>query len=80
MEDLLERMRRKTEALRAKGHKVYEKWECQFRKDIKENAELQEFYDTYEPYEALKPREAFYGGRSNAITLYYMPKEGEVLR
>ena len=79
MEDLHERMRRKTEALRAKGYTMFEKWECQFRKDIKENAELQEFYATYEPYQALKPEDAFYGGRTNAIPLYYVPKE-EVLR
>ena len=78
MEDLRQRMRRKTEALWAKGHTVFEKWECQFRKDIKENVELQEFYATYEPYEALKSRDAFYSGRTNAITLYYVPKE-EVL-
>ena len=49
--------------------------ECQFRNDIKEDPELQE----YEPNDPLKPRDAFYGGKTNAITHYDMSKE-EVLR
>ena len=38
---------------------MFEKEECQFRKDIKENAVLQEYYAACEPYEVLKPRDAF---------------------
>ena len=56
------------------------KMEAQLKNDIKEDPDLQEFYATYEPYNLLKPRDAFYGNRTNATTLYYVPKEGEVFR
>ena len=80
MDELYRRTTLKTERLRNMGYIVIEKWECEFRQDIKENLELQFFYKDYEPYEPLRPRDAFFGGRTNAITLYYVPKEDEHIK
>ena len=52
--------------MREKGYRMIEKRECEFRNDIKNNAELAEFYQLYKPYESYKPRHAFYGCRTNA--------------
>ena len=70
MEELREKTRIKTDKLREKGHDVVEKWECEFKKDIKEDDELKQFFKAYEPYTPIKPRDAFFGGRTNAIILY----------
>jgi hypothetical protein len=80
MEELRQRTRLKTDYLRRKGHTVVEKWECDFRTEIKQNQELQDFYQQYQPHEPIQPRQAFTGGRVNAITLFYEPKEGEQIR
>lgn len=80
MDDLRQRTRLRTEYLRRKGHTVIEKWECQFRAEIKQNDELKSFHQHYLPYEPIEPRQAFTGGRVNAITLFYEPRPGEQIR
>ena len=70
MGELRQKTRLKTEMLRDKGHNVIEKWECDFRKDLKEDDELRAFFKSYEPFFPIDPRDPFYGGRTNAILLY----------
>ena len=77
MEELRNRTRLKTDKLRQKGKVVLEKWECQFKAERLADPELQAFYAQYEPYNDLIPRDAFFGGRTSAITLFYEPQEGE---
>lgn len=54
--------------LRASGRTVIEQWECSFRGSMTDadRATLSRCL----AYEPLKPRDAFYGGRCNATTLY----------
>jgi len=80
MEELRQRTRLKIQYLRKKGHMVMEKWECQFRNEMKEDPALQEFYQYYQPHEPIQPRQAFMGGRVNAITLFYEPLPDEQIR
>ncbi|GBM75549.1 hypothetical protein AVEN_180659-1 [Araneus ventricosus] len=67
-----------TEALSMKlqkaGHVIFEKWEHEFLKETELDAELQKFVQSHELKEWLNPRDAFFGGRTNAVKLYY---EGE---
>jgi hypothetical protein len=80
MSDLRERTRVKTESLKALGYNVLEMWECAFRKQMKENKELASFYRNYEKYEPLNAREAFTGGRTNAIRLFAESTEDSQIR
>ena len=77
MRDLRQKTRRTTERLRDRGYTVLEQWECDFRKEIKENEALGDFFAEYEPYKPLNPRDAFFGGRTNAIQLFYEAKDNE---
>ncbi|KAG5872176.1 hypothetical protein JTB14_010737 [Gonioctena quinquepunctata] len=72
----------KTERLRALGYEVIEKWECSFRKELSENPELRNFCEKH-PFISLlplNPRDAFYGGRTDATRLYYKCKKGEKIK
>lgn len=71
MRALLQKTKDTTELLRAKGYFVEEKWEHDFQKDKKMNVQLQEFLKHHDVEDRLDPREAFFGGRTNAIQLYY---------
>ena len=80
MGQLREKTRKKTNMLLEKGYRVVEKWECEFRADIKADPGLKDFYEAREPYFPLKAREAFFGGRTNAIRLHCEASEGKPLR
>ena len=66
--------------LRDNGWKVEIKWECEFRKEIAENCELKEFLSTLKIVEPLNPRDAFFGGRTNATVLHYEAKLNEMIK
>lgn len=70
MHDLYQRTLAHTRRLINAGYTVIEKWECEFRKEMKEDPELREAYIKYKPYVPLLPRDAFFGGRVNAIQLH----------
>nr|XP_042912704.1 uncharacterized protein LOC122272779 [Parasteatoda tepidariorum] len=63
-----------TEKLRSKGYEVYELWEHSFEEMKKKIPELRDFVRNHEMKERLNPRDSFFGGRTNAIRLFY---EGE---
>ena len=69
MQELQEKTRLKTAMFHSKGHTVIDKWECEFRKDIEADEELKAFFKEYEPYFHINPRDAFFGGQTNAIAL-----------
>nr|XP_042912256.1 uncharacterized protein LOC122272525 [Parasteatoda tepidariorum] len=60
-----------TEKLRALGYDVIECWEHQFRNLKKDDRELKEFLFSHKLKDRLIPRDAFYGGRTNAIKLFH---------
>lgn len=60
-----------TELLRSKGYTVEEMWEHDFQKEKKVNSQLQDFLKQHELQDRLEPRDAFFGGRTNAVQLYY---------
>ena len=79
MDDLYQRTLNHSERLRRR-YTVIEMWECEFKKSIKENPNLEEMYASFIPFEPLSPRSAFFGGRVNAIHLFCEPKPSEQIR
>ncbi|CAH0555100.1 unnamed protein product [Brassicogethes aeneus] len=59
----------KIERLRAAGYDVIEKWECDFRREMRENTEIGKYVENHPllSHSPLNPRDAFYGGRTRKL-------------
>ena len=57
--------------LSARGFVVIEMWEHQFLQQKKEDPELQNFLKNHFLQDRLCPRDAFFGGRTNAVKLFH---------
>ena len=66
--------------LRLCGYHVAEKWECEFREEKKTDAALKAFLDDLDMVRPLDPQDAFYGGRTGAVSLYAKAEEGETIK
>ena len=62
---------KKVNYLESHGFVVVQKWECELKKELKEDEEMKQFFDEYEIVDPLQPRDAFYGGRTNAAKLFH---------
>ena len=62
---------KKVNYLESHGFVVVQKWECELDKELKEDEEMKRFFDEYEIVDPLQPRDAFYGGRTNATKLFH---------
>ena len=71
MEQLYKDTVRKVNYLKKRGLEVEQKWECELEKELKEDEEMKQFFDQYEIIDPLQPRDAFYGGRTNATKLFH---------
>ena len=52
-------------------------WECEWQLIIQSDNHLKEFVETLDIVTPLNPREAFFGGRTNAIKLHHKVEENE---
>ena len=77
IEEVYEATCLKTAILRDAGYTVIEKWGCDFAQQKKTDPELQTFLESFELVPPLEPRDAFFGGRTGATTLYAKAAEGE---
>ena len=66
----------KEKRLRAAGYKLITKWSCGFTKDRK-NPETKSFVEGLNIQKPLSMRDSYFGGRTNAITLYKKFTENE---
>jgi len=64
----------------SRGYKVVSKKECEFRSEIKKNKNLQTFTKDMSMHDPLNPRDAFFGGRTNAIKLYHKCESNEKIK
>ncbi|KAG8174576.1 hypothetical protein JTE90_022442 [Oedothorax gibbosus] len=71
MKLLNDKTRENTEKLQRQGFTVVEMWEHDFKAEKKNNADLKSFLSTLEICDRLNPRDAFFGGRTNAVKLYH---------
>ena len=77
MEQLYKDTTRKVKYLKDQGFKVEQKWECELTKEMKEDEEMKQFFKEHEIVDPLQPRDAFYGGRTNAAKLFYQCQGNE---
>ena len=80
MEQLYEDTMRKVKYLKDQGFKVEQKWECEFAKEMKEDEEMKRFFEKHEIVDPLQPRDAFYGGRTNAAKLFHQCQSNEKIK
>jgi len=52
-------------------------WECDWDREVKSNEDLKQFLASYEMVEPLNPRDAFFGGRTNAVRLHHVANEDQ---
>ena len=71
MEQLYKDTVRKVNYLKKYGFQVEQKWECELQKELEEDEEMKQFFEQYEIIDPLQPRDAFYGGRTNATKLFH---------
>ena len=66
--------------LKDKGFQVVEMWECDLVKEMERNEAMKRYFEEHELLDPLQPRDAFYGGRTNAAKLLHECQEGEEIR
>ena len=80
MEQLYEDTFEKVYHLRDQGFKVIEMWECDLLKEMEHDEDMRRYFEEYEIVEPLQPRDAFYGGRTNAAKLLHECQDNEEIR
>ena len=80
MEDLRDDTMRKVHHLTNLGYRVVEMWECELDKKLEEDEEMKRYFDERKIVDPLDPRDAFYGGRTNASKLFHTCEGGEEIR
>ena len=80
MEQLYKDTARKVKYLRECGFEVEQKWGCELVKEMEENEEMKRFFEEHELVDPLQPRDAFYGGRTNAAKLLHECRDDEEIR
>lgn len=62
------------------GYNVNITWECLWQQFKQSRPDVQQFVQSLLLTKRLKPRDAFFGGRANAIQLYYHAEPNEEIR
>ena len=71
VQDVYEKTQTKMTLLRQKGYQVVEMWECAWSKLLQTHPDVQAYVDSLRLAPPLNPRDAFCGGRTNAIKLHH---------
>jgi hypothetical protein len=80
MQDLYVDTVRKMHYLREQGFNVVEMWECDLKRELKDNEEMRSYFEEHDLVDPLEPRDAFFGGRTNAAKLFYECVDQEKIR
>ena len=80
MEQLYKDTVRKVKYLKDQGFKVEQKWECELEKEKNEDEEMKQLFEGHEIVDPLQPRDAFYGGRTNAAKLFHQCQGNEKIK
>ena len=70
----------KVRVLEEAGYEVIIKWDHEFRAELRNNEALADFVKGLDIEERLNPRDAFFGGRTNAVKLYRKTEESEKIK
>ena len=79
-EEMYQATLKREQCLRSLGYRVISTFECAFRKEMSENADLAAFAKNLSIEGRLDPRDAFFGGRTNALKLCFKKSGDEVLK
>ena len=71
MQDVYETTQQKINELRAQGYTVVEMWGCEWDRLKETSPDIRTFVDDLAFIKPLNPRDAFCGGRTNAVKLYH---------
>ena len=66
--------------LKDEGFHVVEKRECDLMKEMEHDEDMKRYFEEHELVNPLQPRDAFYGGRTNAAKLLHECQEDEEIR
>ena len=80
MEQLFEDTVKKVKYLEKQGFKVVQMWECELLKEMEHDEEMKRYFEEHEIVDPLQPRDAFYGGRTNAAKLLHECQGDEEIR
>jgi hypothetical protein len=69
MEDLYEKTIERSEKIKKAGYNLIEMWECEWTKSKEYKKEMKQIEEKIKELEELNPRNAFFGGRTNATKL-----------
>ena len=76
METLYQKTLKKRKTIEEAGYGYVEMWECDWKR-MKESEEVKQALQDFNLVEPICERDAFFGGRTNAVTLYKKAAEGE---
>ena len=80
MEELYKDTARKVNYLKKHGFEVEQKWGCELTKDLEQDEEMKQFFEEHELIDPLQPRDAFYGGCTNAAKLFHECQGNEKIK
>ena len=80
MADLYSKTLEKKTYLEKEGYICISMWECQFKLELECNSSMKQYIQALDFVTPLEPRDAFYGGRTEAFTLYEEATLGKQLR
>ena len=80
MHDLHQDSVEKALFLKGQGFHVVDIWECDIKRELEQDADMKTYFDNYDLCDPLEPRDAFFGGRTNAARLYHECGEDEKIR
>ena len=80
MEELYMNTKKKVKFLKDQGFRVVEKWGCELEKELEDDEEMKQFFDQNKIIDPLQPRNAFYGGRTNAAKLAHKCQGNEKIK
>ena len=59
------------------GYIVISRWSCEFNRQKKQNPQMQDYLNSLKIEEPINIRDCYFGGRTNALTLYKKFEQGE---
>ena len=80
MEELYIATKKKVKYLKDRGFRVVQKWGCELNKELEEDEGMNQFFDQNKIIDPLQPRDAFYGGRTNATKLFHQCQDNEKIK
>ena len=80
MEQLFEDTGKKVKYLKDQGFEVEQMWECELVKKMERDEDMKRYFEEYELVDPLQPRDAFYGGRTNAAKLFHECQDDEKIK